>query len=119
MLVCAPSNIAVDTILMRLVEMLSRNKNGKSTTQINLEQFRNQIIRLGHPARVSSGILDFTLDSHIDHDEVFISHLDETINNMRFIRALILLMTSGKKCKNCAPSCRTQDLLRVKMVQIK
>ncbi len=106
-LVCAPSNIAVDTILMRLVEMLSRNKNGKTRTQINLEQFRNQIIRLGHPARVSSGILEFTLDSHIDHDEVIISLHEEKLNDIRFVRALILLMTYGKKCKNCAASYRT------------
>jgi superfamily I DNA and/or RNA helicase len=74
-LVCAPSNIAVDTILMRLVDCLSDNKrDNKSKSQVTLANFRNQIVRLGHPARVSASILEFTLDSHIEHDEVR-SHL--------------------------------------------
>ena len=67
LLVCAPSNIAVDTILYRLVDALSKNTKDRSTSLI---QLRNRIIRLGHPARVSASILDFTLDSHIANDEV-------------------------------------------------
>lgn len=84
-LVCAPSNIAVDTVLARLATCRhsssgdSRRKKGKDHKasggggdgggggggQLNL-----QMVRLGHPARISSDILKYSLDALIAADEV-------------------------------------------------
>lgn len=71
LLVCAPSNIAVDTILARvaiLLEHLERDQHRGSL--VNLQKLKNQIVRLGHPARVSTSILHYTLDYLISIDEV-------------------------------------------------
>jgi hypothetical protein len=70
--VCAPSNIAVDTILARLVMILDNLEHqGSSLLQSpNLNKLRNSMVRLGHPARVSSSILHYSLDYLISIDEV-------------------------------------------------
>lgn len=62
-LICAPSNIAVDTILLRLTHSLAHNRClGKGEV--------NGVLRLGHIARVMEAVLPYTLDYQIDHDEV-------------------------------------------------
>lgn len=64
-LVTAPSNVAVDTILHRLVATMppspSSKKNtraGKSSRATNL-----RVVRLGHPARIQSSILQYSLEA--------------------------------------------------------
>jgi superfamily I DNA and/or RNA helicase len=71
-LVCAPSNIAVDTILARLVMILENlERQGSSLLKSpNLNKLRNSMVRLGHPARVSTSILHYSLDYLISIDEV-------------------------------------------------
>lgn len=79
-LVCAPSNIAVDTILARLADSIasptvaaafSSRKANKSSSG-NSGDYRRPLnmVRLGHPARVSANILQYSLDSLIESDEV-------------------------------------------------
>jgi len=58
-LVCAPSNVAVDNILERVVTS-SINRNKTETPKA---------IRIGHPARVSEKILSYCLDALILDDE--------------------------------------------------
>ncbi|CUM63976.1 uncharacterized protein PRCAT00001564001 [Priceomyces carsonii] len=66
-LVCAPSNIAVDTILERLSPMFnnhaSTEKKGKRLRSA-LKSVRNpdKLIRIGHPARLIQGNLKHSLD---------------------------------------------------------
>ncbi len=66
-LVCAPSNIAVDTILIRLTQTLSTKHKGIKSDGINKI---SGMVRIGHPARVVEAVLPYTLDYQIDHDEV-------------------------------------------------
>ncbi len=58
-IVCAPSNVAVDNILERLAEFGSR-----SSTVV-----KPQMVRIGHPARVSPLILSYCLDATIQRHE--------------------------------------------------
>lgn len=92
-LVCAPSNIAVDNILEKIVSQLnvidssSRNASAKadggkkkkagsstidhdSSTSASSPQVLPRVLRLGHPARISESILQHCLDSQILSDEV-------------------------------------------------
>ncbi|RYH30488.1 hypothetical protein EON65_04960 [archaeon] len=71
-LVCAPSNIAVDTILLRLAQAWSRGKE-------------KRMVRLGHPARVSEAVLPYTLDFQINNDEgtEIVSDARKEVDNLR------------------------------------
>ena len=81
-LVCAPSNIAVDTILGRLAHYHSittghkatkhRNKASLTSTErvVPIIKHALQMVRIGHPARISAKILKYALDSIISRDEV-------------------------------------------------
>ena len=51
MLACAPSNVAVDNLVERL-----GSKRGASAPAI---------VRLGHPARMTPGVLKFSLDAAV------------------------------------------------------
>lgn len=67
-LVCAPSNIAVDTILSRLAdEFAMKPKLSQKGAALNM-------VRLGHPARVSSNAMQYSLDYLISIDEVLLLH---------------------------------------------
>ena len=69
-LVCAPSNIAVDTILARLADYSSvLSTSGKKSSGDSYTRKLN-MVRLGHPARISANILQYSLDSLIENDEV-------------------------------------------------
>jgi superfamily I DNA and/or RNA helicase len=59
-LVCAPSNVAVDNVLERLVNSIAHPKGSKSIKDI-IPKF----LRIGHPARVKPEILQFCLDALI------------------------------------------------------
>jgi superfamily I DNA and/or RNA helicase len=84
-LVCAPSNIAVDTILARLAdssastsgtENVSKGRKGGGAKSDNNSNSGSDylrklnMVRLGHPARISANILKYSLDSLIESDEV-------------------------------------------------
>ena len=92
-LVCAPSNIAVDNILEKIIEqiqLISNNdthnntdKKGKKNKKISSQNKSKdsnkgvvgsielpRVLRLGHPARLSDSILQYCLDSQIVQDEV-------------------------------------------------
>lgn len=68
-LVTAPSNVAVDNILERLVEPTStattkgkgKRKNGKSRML--------RAVRLGHPARIKSSILSYSLEALVQQSD--------------------------------------------------
>lgn len=90
-LVTAPSNIAVDTILIRLTMALedaiahtstrkagtssdtlddnNSTKNGMSELEILTNAKRN-LVRLGHPARIHAITQQYSLDCRISMDEV-------------------------------------------------
>jgi hypothetical protein len=74
LLVCAPSNIAVDTVLARLARSVqySSDENGRRKKYWRSSSAGGQLrmVRLGHPARMSSDILMYSLDSLIATDEV-------------------------------------------------
>jgi superfamily I DNA and/or RNA helicase len=62
LLVCAPSNVAVDNILERLLVA--------PTVQIETSvKVTPRVVRLGHPARVSEAIQSHCLDALIATDE--------------------------------------------------
>jgi len=85
LLVCAPSNIAVDTVLARLACSVHKKKehgSDQDSTQKKKHgsgahtmdgQLQLRMVRLGHPARMSSDILMYSLDSLIATDEVCIA----------------------------------------------
>jgi superfamily I DNA and/or RNA helicase len=71
--VCAPSNIAVDTILTRIssiLDHLERIGSSKSSATSNIMKLKHSVVRLGHPARISNSIMKYTLDYLISVDEV-------------------------------------------------
>ena len=71
-LVCAPSNIAVDTILSRLSDYKNKFKtNSNKNKQQTLPIINLQMIRIGHPARISQKIMKYSLDAMISNDEVY------------------------------------------------
>lgn len=63
MLVCAPSNVAVDNVLERVVRAATSPQWDRRTE-------RPRVVRLGHPARVSPYTLPHCLDARIMSDEV-------------------------------------------------
>lgn len=75
-LVCAPSNVAVDNILEKIANCMNRpnplfiDQNVKCTSYDDL--ILPACLRLGHPARLSDSILKFCLDSQIANHEVFV-----------------------------------------------
>jgi len=68
--VCGPSNIAVDTILQRVVSAIEVQSKLSGRNGGTASKYLNRIVRIGHPARIHSSILQYTLDHHIAHDEV-------------------------------------------------
>eukprot|EP01033_Poteriospumella_lacustris_P008785 gene8784-6321_t len=72
-LVTAPSNIAVDTILIRLataMEAASSSAVGLSAAELDtLSRARRSIVRLGHPARIHPYTQEYSLDNRVFTDE--------------------------------------------------
>lgn len=60
----APSNTAVDTILVKLADVAKQQKLVKQG-YVPL-----QMLRIGHPARINEATLFYSLDSQISMDEV-------------------------------------------------
>ncbi|XP_053208693.1 DNA-binding protein SMUBP-2-like [Panonychus citri] len=70
-LVCAPSNVAVDNLVERLASFKARN-----------------MIRLGHPARASSDIQKFTLDAAIarSDENTIVEEIRQEVDSLRSSR---------------------------------
>ena len=66
-LVCAPSNVAVDNILEKLVALPPSSSSSPSTTATAAP--RPQVVRLGHPARVNPTIQQYCLEALITSNE--------------------------------------------------
>ena len=64
-LVCAPSNIAVDNILERLVN--------------NLPDNRGALLRIGQPARVTPALQEFTLDALVEDKMAVVEELKSRV----------------------------------------
>ncbi|KAL3798381.1 hypothetical protein HJC23_005034 [Cyclotella cryptica] len=64
-LVAAPSNVAVDNVLDRLMylENESRPELGKRKSSMKSNSPRIKAVRLGHPARIQHGIQKYSLES--------------------------------------------------------
>lgn len=69
-LISAPSNIAVDTILMRLVIALDAAMISHPHKKAFFQHVKANIVRLGHPVRLHPVILSFSLDSRVATDDV-------------------------------------------------
>lgn len=69
-LISAPSNIAVDTILMRLVIALDAAMISHPHKKTFFQHVKENIVRLGHPVRLHPIILPFSLDSRVATDDV-------------------------------------------------
>lgn len=67
-LVCAPSNVAVDNVLERLVANQATNKKAKRSKRKE-RQDKLKTVRLGHPARIKESILPCSLESLVQNAE--------------------------------------------------
>ena len=69
LLVCAPSNVAVDNLLERIVNV-SSGASSLSGQDSKKRKILPKVIRFGHPARITDKILPYCLDAIISNDEV-------------------------------------------------
>ena len=65
-LVTAPSNVAVDNILERLVQAYEPQSKAKSKRKGNSPRLL-RAVRLGHPARIKSSILSYSLEALVQN----------------------------------------------------
>jgi ATP-dependent RNA/DNA helicase IGHMBP2 len=84
-LVCAPSNVAVDNVLERLVanQSTSKSKRSKRNSRQKLKA-----VRLGHPARIKASILPYSLESLVqnaDGTEIVSEARDELQSFLRIL----------------------------------
>ena len=74
-LVAAPSNVAVDNLLSRLVIIESSGTAGKKAPRRNLNNHSNRsskklrMVRLGHPARLQPEILSYSLEALVQSSD--------------------------------------------------
>ena len=73
-LACAPSNIAVDNLVERIVQAATYNASHQpkhsSTAPVSASPFHSfRCIRVGHPARLSPAILSHSLDSVVKQSD--------------------------------------------------
>ena len=69
MLVCAPSNVAVDNILERLVTERHTYRPISSSSSAAEVEVKVQAVRIGHPARMSRAVHRHCLDALVLHHE--------------------------------------------------
>ena len=70
-LVCAPSNIAVDNIAEKLIKyknLINFNNNKKNTN--NIYNNNIELCRIGHPARLLQSVINECLDMKIENSEL-------------------------------------------------
>jgi ATP-dependent RNA/DNA helicase IGHMBP2 len=88
-LVAAPSNVAVDNILERLVQSSSspqQSKTSKSKRTNKLSKLR--AVRLGHPARIKSSILSYSLEALVQNADGTEIVVDVRAELQSFLRVL-------------------------------
>ena len=64
-LVCAPSNVAVDNIVQRLSIIKKKIKGKGSKHSLKLPR----IVRLGHPARLLQDVIEHSLEALVNNNE--------------------------------------------------
>ena len=89
-LVAAPSNVAVDNILERLVlSPSSPQQKSKANRKASSKSSRNlRAVRLGHPARIKSSILQYSLEALVqnaDGTEIVADVRDELQSFLRIL----------------------------------
>ena len=68
-LVTAPSNVAVDNVLERLVTMQQQRNEGRNKKLKRGKISKIRMVRLGHPARIKPTILPYSLESLVQHHD--------------------------------------------------
>jgi ATP-dependent RNA/DNA helicase IGHMBP2 len=69
-LVAAPSNVAVDNVLERIVESQGKQKHRRSTNSNKTTSSpRIRAVRIGHPARIKPAILQYSLEAQVQSAE--------------------------------------------------
>ena len=76
-LITAPSNVAVDNLLQSIINSFdtvqTKRKRNKKKQQVS--KYKRNIVRIGHPARISKHLLDYSLESLVyKSDEMQIVH---------------------------------------------
>jgi len=91
-LVCSPSNVAVDNLVLRLDEM-SSSMSRKDISKRKLRPL--SMIRVGHPARFLPGVLRHSMDAVIGRSEA-----KEIVNDVRKeLQDIIMQMISRRSSK--------------------
>jgi len=91
LLICGPSNVSVDNILIKLSELFKEVKKemdelkGKRRRRNNEDENEVQMIRLGHPSRIHPSILSHSMDYILQHhgDKSIVDDVKEEINQLR------------------------------------
>lgn len=69
-LVTAPSNVAVDNVLERIMSLEDENKQkSKRKVAKNTNNQRIKAVRLGHPARIQQSIQKYSLESQVQSSD--------------------------------------------------
>ena len=74
-LVTAPSNVAVDNVLERIISIENEEQSStepgkrKAGSKKSAKQKRIRAVRLGHPARIQHGIQQYSLESLVNQSE--------------------------------------------------
>lgn len=104
-LVTAPSNVAVDNVLERLVSSrktskskkqsrTKRNGNDKISSSSIIDQSNIRAVRIGHPARIQTSILRYSLEALVQT-----SHGTEIVSDIRSELQSYLRIVSNPKSK--------------------
>lgn len=90
-LVAAPSNVAVDNILERLVQSLSlpqQPQSSKLKAKRTSPPSKLRAVRLGHPARIKSSILSYSLEALVQNADGTEIVVDVRSELQSFLRVL-------------------------------
>ncbi|KAL0586748.1 hypothetical protein ABG067_003590 [Albugo candida] len=90
-LVCAPSNIAVDTVLDKLSQCTE------------VDQYKLRLLRIGHPARVTRNVLQHCLDAQVAKAEntVIVNDIRQEIQQTE--REIVAIRNKNRKQKSTQP----------------
>lgn len=105
-LVCAPSNVAVDNLVDKLA---TANHNLRQNNEKKNDDLRIKMIRLGHPARVQESNLSYSLDAQVARHEgtEIVQDIREELNAAQ---QQILVGRKGKKPGDYHPKNLWQEI---------